>query len=121
VHAADCGDAPGTVGDAVSADCARSRVRGDIRQSAADGVRHCDDEALAASTGADSSVPAPGYRAPARAVHTALSRGMVPSGSATDRVTMRLEDFQLELAQLACAMPVCHGRVDAAQWRRACE
>ena len=34
---------------------------------------------------------------------------------------MRLEDFQLELTQLACAMPVWHGRVDAAQWRRACE
>jgi Ni,Fe-hydrogenase III large subunit/Ni,Fe-hydrogenase III component G len=34
---------------------------------------------------------------------------------------MRLEDFQLDLAQLPSAMPIWHGRVVAAQWRRACE
>ena len=34
---------------------------------------------------------------------------------------MRLEDFEFELKPLAGAMPVWHGIVDAAQWRRACE
>jgi len=34
---------------------------------------------------------------------------------------MKLEDFQLELTQLAGAMPVWHGRVDARQWRAACQ
>ena len=34
---------------------------------------------------------------------------------------MKLEDFQLELTQLAGAMPVWHGRVDAQQWRTACQ
>jgi Ni,Fe-hydrogenase III large subunit/Ni,Fe-hydrogenase III component G len=34
---------------------------------------------------------------------------------------MRLEDFQIELRQLPSAMPVWHGRVDARQWRTACE
>ncbi|HEX9687417.1 MAG TPA: NADH-quinone oxidoreductase subunit C [Burkholderiales bacterium] len=34
---------------------------------------------------------------------------------------MKLEDFQLELAQLPNAMPVWHGRVDARQWRTACQ
>jgi len=34
---------------------------------------------------------------------------------------MKLEDFQLELTQLASAMPVWHGRVDARQWRTACQ
>ena len=34
---------------------------------------------------------------------------------------MKLEDFQLELTQLRNAMPVWHGRVDAQQWRAACE
>jgi Ni,Fe-hydrogenase III large subunit/Ni,Fe-hydrogenase III component G len=33
---------------------------------------------------------------------------------------MKLEDFQLELSELRCAMPVWHGRVDSAQWREAC-
>ena len=34
---------------------------------------------------------------------------------------MRLEDFKIELKPLAGAMPVWHGRVDARQWRTACE
>ena len=34
---------------------------------------------------------------------------------------MKLEDFQLELTQLPGAMPVWHGRVDARQWRTACQ
>jgi Ni,Fe-hydrogenase III large subunit/Ni,Fe-hydrogenase III component G len=34
---------------------------------------------------------------------------------------MKLEDFQLELTQLPNAMPVWHGRVDARQWRTACQ
>jgi Ni,Fe-hydrogenase III large subunit/Ni,Fe-hydrogenase III component G len=34
---------------------------------------------------------------------------------------MKLEDFQIELKQLAGAMPVWHGRVDAQQWRTACQ
>jgi Ni,Fe-hydrogenase III large subunit/Ni,Fe-hydrogenase III component G len=34
---------------------------------------------------------------------------------------MRLEDFQFELTQLPGAMPVWHGRVDAQQWRTACQ
>jgi Ni,Fe-hydrogenase III large subunit/Ni,Fe-hydrogenase III component G len=34
---------------------------------------------------------------------------------------MKLEDFQIELKQLPGAMPVWHGRVDAGQWRTACE
>ncbi len=34
---------------------------------------------------------------------------------------MRLEDFQIELRQLAGEMPVWHGRVDAQQWRTACQ
>jgi len=34
---------------------------------------------------------------------------------------MKLEDFQLELTQLRSAMPVWHGRVDARQWRTACQ
>ena len=34
---------------------------------------------------------------------------------------MKLEDFQIELTQLPGAMPVWHGRVDAQQWRTACE
>jgi Ni,Fe-hydrogenase III large subunit/Ni,Fe-hydrogenase III component G len=34
---------------------------------------------------------------------------------------MKLEDFQIELKQLPGAMPVWHGRVDAQQWRTACE
>ena len=34
---------------------------------------------------------------------------------------MKLEDFQIELRQLPGAMPVWHGRVDAQQWRTACE
>jgi Ni,Fe-hydrogenase III large subunit/Ni,Fe-hydrogenase III component G len=34
---------------------------------------------------------------------------------------MKLEDFQLELTQLRNAMPVWHGRVDARQWRTACQ
>ena len=34
---------------------------------------------------------------------------------------MKLEDFQLELTQLPSAMPVWHGRVDARQWRTACQ
>lgn len=34
---------------------------------------------------------------------------------------MRLEDFDFELTPLPGAMPVWHGRVDAQQWRRACE
>ena len=33
---------------------------------------------------------------------------------------MRLEDSDIELAQLPGAMPVGHGRVDARQWRTAC-
>jgi len=34
---------------------------------------------------------------------------------------MKLEDFQIELKPLPGAMPVWHGRVDALQWRAACE
>jgi Ni,Fe-hydrogenase III large subunit/Ni,Fe-hydrogenase III component G len=34
---------------------------------------------------------------------------------------MKLEDFQLELTLLPNAMPVWHGRVDARQWRMACQ
>ena len=34
---------------------------------------------------------------------------------------MKLEDFQIELRQLPGAMPVWHGRVDAQQWRTACQ
>src|SRR4051794_23787041 len=34
---------------------------------------------------------------------------------------MRLEDFEFELRPVFGAMPIWHGRVDAAQWRRACE
>jgi Ni,Fe-hydrogenase III large subunit/Ni,Fe-hydrogenase III component G len=34
---------------------------------------------------------------------------------------MRIEDFKIELKPLAGAMPVWHGRVDAQQWRTACE
>jgi Ni,Fe-hydrogenase III large subunit/Ni,Fe-hydrogenase III component G len=34
---------------------------------------------------------------------------------------VKLEDFQLELTQLPNAMPVWHGRVDARQWRTACQ
>ena len=34
---------------------------------------------------------------------------------------MKLEDFQIELKQLAGAIPVWHGRVDAQQWRTACQ
>ena len=34
---------------------------------------------------------------------------------------MKLEDFQIELKQLPGVMPVWHGRVDARQWRAACE
>jgi Ni,Fe-hydrogenase III large subunit/Ni,Fe-hydrogenase III component G len=34
---------------------------------------------------------------------------------------MKLEDFKIELKPLAGAMPVWHGRVDARQWRTACE
>ena len=34
---------------------------------------------------------------------------------------MKLEDFQIELKQLPGAMPAWHGRVDAKQWRTACE
>ena len=34
---------------------------------------------------------------------------------------MRIEDFQIELDQLPGAMPVWHGRVDAEQWREACQ
>jgi len=34
---------------------------------------------------------------------------------------MKLEDFQIELKQLPGAMPVWHGRVDAQQWRAACQ
>ena len=34
---------------------------------------------------------------------------------------MRLEDFQIELRQLPGAMPVWQGRVDAQQWRTACQ
>jgi Ni,Fe-hydrogenase III large subunit/Ni,Fe-hydrogenase III component G len=34
---------------------------------------------------------------------------------------MRLEDFEFELRPLTGAMPIWHGRVDAARWRRACE
>jgi len=34
---------------------------------------------------------------------------------------VKLEDFQIELKQLPGAMPVWHGRVDAPQWRSACE
>jgi len=34
---------------------------------------------------------------------------------------MKLEDFQIELKPLPGAMPVWHGRVDARQWRAACE
>ena len=34
---------------------------------------------------------------------------------------MKLEDFKIELKPLAGAMPVWHGRVDARQWRTACQ
>jgi len=34
---------------------------------------------------------------------------------------MKLEDFKIELKPLAGAMPVWHGRVDAQQWRAACQ
>jgi Ni,Fe-hydrogenase III large subunit/Ni,Fe-hydrogenase III component G len=34
---------------------------------------------------------------------------------------MKLEDFQIELKPLPAAMPIWHGRVDARQWRAACE
>jgi Ni,Fe-hydrogenase III large subunit/Ni,Fe-hydrogenase III component G len=34
---------------------------------------------------------------------------------------VKLEDFQFELTQVPGAMPVWHGRVDAQQWRTACE
>jgi len=34
---------------------------------------------------------------------------------------MKLEDFQIELKPLPGAMPVWHGRVDAQQWRAACQ
>jgi Ni,Fe-hydrogenase III large subunit/Ni,Fe-hydrogenase III component G len=34
---------------------------------------------------------------------------------------MRLEDFEFELRPVPGAMPIWHGRVDAARWRRACE
>ena len=34
---------------------------------------------------------------------------------------MKLEDFKIELRPLAGAMPVWHGRVDARQWRAACQ
>jgi Ni,Fe-hydrogenase III large subunit/Ni,Fe-hydrogenase III component G len=34
---------------------------------------------------------------------------------------MNLEDFQIDLSQLPGAMPVWHGRVDAQQWRTACQ
>jgi len=34
---------------------------------------------------------------------------------------VKLEDFRIELKQLAGAMPVWHGRVDAQQWRAACQ
>src|SRR5215510_734403 len=34
---------------------------------------------------------------------------------------MRLEDFQFELTPLPGAMPVWRGRVDAEQWRTACQ
>ena len=34
---------------------------------------------------------------------------------------MKLEDFQFELTQVPGAMPVWHGRVDAEQWRTACQ
>ena len=34
---------------------------------------------------------------------------------------MRLEDFEFELRPLSGAMPVWHARIDARQWRRACE
>ena len=34
---------------------------------------------------------------------------------------MKLEDFQIEMKPLPGAMPVWHGRVDAQQWRTACE
>jgi len=34
---------------------------------------------------------------------------------------MKLEDFQIELKPLPGAMPVWHGRVDAQQWRTACQ
>src|SRR5262245_11713898 len=34
---------------------------------------------------------------------------------------MKLEDFKIELRPLAGAMPVWHGRVDARQWRTACQ
>ena len=34
---------------------------------------------------------------------------------------MKLEDFQIELKPLPGAMPVWHGRIDAQQWRAACQ
>jgi len=34
---------------------------------------------------------------------------------------MRVEDFEFDLGGLPGAMPIWHGRVHAAQWRRACE
>ena len=34
---------------------------------------------------------------------------------------MKLEDFEFELSQLPGAMPVWSGRVDAHQWRAACQ
>ncbi|MGZ8266286.1 MAG: hydrogenase large subunit [Burkholderiales bacterium] len=34
---------------------------------------------------------------------------------------MKLEDFQFEVSELPCAMPVWHARADAVRWRRACE
>ena len=34
---------------------------------------------------------------------------------------MKIEEFQLELTRLPGAMPVWHGRVDALQWRTACQ
>src|SRR4029078_11802261 len=114
-------DARAFVGDADPAGRARRRVRLDLRQGAADGVRRDRRRAPAASAGADCGVHAPRDRADAGPVHSAVPRRLVPPGGTADRMMAAPSFPGIPHAPLEGAVPAWRAKVDAAQWRTACE
>ena len=110
------GDARPAVGDAVPARGARARLRRGILEGAADGVRRNVRQATARAPGDDPGVRAPGARADARPVDTAVPRRLVPPGGAADR----LRSIPVNVAPLGlAAAPLPRRRAGAAASRQA--
>src|SRR5574341_708224 len=92
------------MGDAIPARLARRRLRRNLRQGAAHGVRRDRRPAPDSSASARAGVRAPGNRTDARSLHPALSRRLVPAG----RRLHRMKEFLPQAERLPGALPAWH-------------